>query len=325
MPASRHRDPAIADLELRYDAVIQLVPAIGDHVPGRRHTAQRLRIARAAPAAAPACCSARRRADHRRRSGLRDPDAGRRRDQRAVPGDQRPHDRRAVTRPYRRSPAVRRLQAPVHRHRHRQTRGSQAHVPDADMAGSHRAGPWTRSVPSASGAPPRRAELAVMAGLVTGRPGIGYSVRLGDLKLFELITMLRLSRYGTAKSAVAYGLQGGRVSASACSTGAPWGDGGPTPPRRLAPSGSAIAKTEASVVPSGGSCTNSPGRPSAHSRCSSSRRAQCPHRPTPARKAAHRESSASESSSARIRVTDSWSFGRSRVTVFHTTSRSISK
>ena len=42
-------------------------------------------------------------------------------------------------------------------------------------------------------------------------------------------------------------------------------------------------------------------------------------------KAIHRESSASESSSARIRVTDSWSFGRSRVTVFHTTSRSISK
>ena len=149
--------------------------------------------------------------------------------------------------------------------------------------------------------------------------------RVGDLKLFELITMLRLSRYATAKSAVVYGLQGGRVSASACSAGPPWGDGGPTPPRRLAPSGSAIAKSEASVVPSGGSCTNSPGWPSAHSRCSSSRRAQCPHRPTPSRKAAHRESSASESSSARILVTDSWSFGRSRVTVFHTTSRSISK
>ena len=144
-------------------------------------------------------------------------------------------------------------------------------------------------------------------------------------KLFELITMLRLSRYATAKSAVVYGLQGGRVSASACSAGPPWGDGGPTPPRRLAPSGWAIAKSGASVVPSGGSCTNSPGRPSAHSRCSSSRRAQCPHRPTPSRKAAHRESSASESSSARILVTDSWSFGRSRVTVFHTTSRSISK
>ena len=123
--------------------------------------------------------------------------------------------------------------------------------------------------------------------------------------------MLRLSRYATAKSAVVYGLQGGRVSASACSAGPPWGDGGPTPPRRLAPSGSAIAKSEASVVPSGGSCTNSPGRPSAHSRCSSSRRAQCPHRPTPSRKAAHRESSASESSSARIPVTDSWRFGRS--------------
>ena len=148
---------------------------------------------------------------------------------------------------------------------------------------------------------------------------------IGDLELFEPITMLRLSRYATAKSAVVYGLQGGRVSASACSAGPPWGDGGPTPPRRLAPSGSAIAKSEASVVPSGGSCTNSPGRPSAHSRCSSSRRAQCPHRPTPSRKAAHRESSASESSSARILVTDSWSFGRSRVTVFHTTSRSISK
>ena len=148
---------------------------------------------------------------------------------------------------------------------------------------------------------------------------------VGDLKLFEPITMLRLSRYATVKSAVVYGLQGGRVSASACSAGPPWGDGGPTPPRRLAPSGSAIAKSEASVVPSGGSCTNSPGRPSAHSRCSSSRRAQCPHRPTPSRKAAHRESSASESSSARIRVTDSWSFGRSRVTVFLTTSRSISK
>ena len=73
----------------------------------------------------------------------------------------------------------------------------------------------------------------------------------GDLKLFELITMLRLSRYATAKSAVVYGLQGGRVSASACSAGPPWGDGGPTPPRRLAPSGSAIAKSEASVVPSG--------------------------------------------------------------------------
>ena len=146
-----------------------------------------------------------------------------------------------------------------------------------------------------------------------------------DLKLFEPITMLRLSRYATAKSAVVYGLQGGRVSASACSAGPPWGDGGPTPPPRLAPSGSAIAKSEASVVPSGGSCTNSPGRPSAHSRCSSSRRAQCPHRPTPSRKAAHRESSASESSSARILVTDSWSFGKSRVTVFHTTSRSISK
>jgi hypothetical protein len=118
---------------------------------------------------------------------------------------------------------------------------------------------------------------------------------------------------------------GGRVSAAACPAGPPWGDGGPTPPRRLAPSGWAIAKSGASVVPSGGSCTNSPGRPSAHSRCSSSRRAQCPHRPTPSRKAAHRESSASESSSARILVTDSWSFGRSRVTVFHTTSRSISK
>ena len=140
------------------------------------------------------------------------------------------------------------------------------------------------------------------------------SERIGDLKLFEPITMLRLSRYATAKSAVVYGLQGGRVSASACSAGPPWGDGGPTPPRRLAPSGSAIAKSEASVVPSGGSCTNSPGRPSAHSRCSSSRRAQCPHRPTPSRKAAHRDSSASESSSARILVTDSWSFGRSRVT-----------
>lgn len=48
--------------------------------------------------------------------------------------------------------------------------------------------------------------------------------------------------------------------------------------------------------------------------------------PAPAaRKATHRESSASESSSARIRVTDSSSFGRSRVTVFHTTSKSISK
>ena len=34
--------------------------------PGRRHTAQRLRIARAARAAAPACCGARRRADDRR-------------------------------------------------------------------------------------------------------------------------------------------------------------------------------------------------------------------------------------------------------------------
>ena len=128
----------------------------------------------------------------------------------------------------------------------------------------------------------------------------------------------------TAKSAVVYGFQGGRVSASACSAGPPWGDGGPTPPRRLAPSGSAIAKSGASVVPSGGSCTNSPGRPPAHSRRSSSRRAQCPHRPTPSRKAAHREWSASESSLARILVTDSWSFGRSRVTVFHTTSRSIS-
>ena len=146
-----------------------------------------------------------------------------------------------------------------------------------------------------------------------------------DLRLFEPITMLRLSRYAAAKSAVVYGLQGGRVSASACSAGPPWGDGGPTPPRRLVPSGSAIAKSEASAVPSGGSCTNSPGRPSAHSRCWSSRRAQCPHRPTPSRKAAHRESSASESSSARIPVTDSWSVGRSRVTVFHTTSRSISK
>jgi hypothetical protein len=72
-------------------------------------------------------------------------------------------------------------------------------------------------------------------------------------KLFELITMLRLSRYATAKSAVVYGLQGRRVSAFACSAGPPWGDGGPTPPRRLAPSGSAIAKSEASVVPSGGS------------------------------------------------------------------------
>jgi hypothetical protein len=118
---------------------------------------------------------------------------------------------------------------------------------------------------------------------------------------------------------------GGRVSSSACSAGPPWGDGGPTPLRRLAPSGWAIATSEASVVPSGGSCTHSPGRPSARSRCSSSRRAQWPHRPTPSRKAAHRESSASESSSARILVTDSWSFGRSRVTVFHTTSRSISK
>jgi hypothetical protein len=56
--------------------------------------------------------------------------------------------------------------------------------------------------------------------------------------------MLRLSRYATAKSAVVYGLQGGRVSASACSAGPPWGDGGPTPPRRLAPSGSAIAKSD---------------------------------------------------------------------------------
>ncbi len=100
-----------------------------------------------------------------------------------------------------------------------------------------------------------------------------------DLKLFEPITMLRLSRYATAKSAVVHGLQGGRVSASACSAGPPWGDGGPTPPRRLAPSGSAMAKSEASAVPSGGSCANSPGRPSAHSRCLSSRRAQCPHRP----------------------------------------------
>ena len=72
-------------------------------------------------------------------------------------------------------------------------------------------------------------------------------------KLFQPITMLRLSRYATAKSAVVYGLQGRRVSAFACSAGPPWGDGGPTPPRRLAPSGSAIAKSEASVVPSGGS------------------------------------------------------------------------
>src|SRR5580700_10901049 len=46
-----------------------------------------------------------------------------------------------------------------------------------------------------------------------------------------------LSRYASAESAVVYGLQGGRVSASACSAGPPWGDGGPTPPRRLAPSG----------------------------------------------------------------------------------------
>ena len=30
--------------------------------------------------------------------------------------------------------------------------------------------------------------------------------RFGDLKLFEPITMLRLSRYATAKSAVVYGL-----------------------------------------------------------------------------------------------------------------------
>ncbi len=110
------------------------------------------------------------------------------------------------------------------------------------------------------------------------------------------------------------GRKGQRIRVSA---GPPWGDGGPTPPRRLAPSGSAIAKSEASVVPSGGSCTNSPGWPSVHSRCSSSRRAQCPPRPTPSRKAAHRESSASESSPARIRVTDSWSVGRSRVTVAH--------
>ncbi|MGC1282706.1 MAG: hypothetical protein WA895_07200, partial [Streptosporangiaceae bacterium] len=36
------------------------------------------------------------------------------------------------------------------------------------------------------------------------------SERIGDLKLFEPITMLLLSRYATAKSAVVYGLQGGR-------------------------------------------------------------------------------------------------------------------
>jgi hypothetical protein len=110
---------------------------------------------------------------------------------------------------------------------------------------------------------PHRTGASVRVGDASGS---GHEQRrVGDLKLFEPITMLRLSRYATAKSAVVYGLQGGRVSASACSAGPPRGDGGPTPPRRLAPSGSAVAKSEASVVPSGGSCTNSPGRPSAHS------------------------------------------------------------
>jgi hypothetical protein len=129
---------------------------------------------------------------------------------------------------------------------------------------------------------------------------------IGDLKLFEPITMLRLSRYATAKSAVVYGLQSGRVSASACSTGPPWGDGGPTPSRRLAPSGSAIAKSEASAVPSGGSVHG----------CNI---------PIGQRRAGRLlTASLLLPSQARIRVTDSWSFGRSRVTVFHTTSRSIS-
>ncbi len=43
-----------------------------------------------------------------------------------------------------------------------------------------------------------------------------------NLKLFEPVTMLRLSRYATAKSAVVNGLQGGRISLSACSAGPPW-------------------------------------------------------------------------------------------------------
>ena len=74
------------------------------------------------------------------------------------------------------------------------------------------------------------------------------------------------------------------------------------------PSGPAIAKSEASVVPGGGSLYIFPARAHPHSRCSSSRQAQCPHRPAPGRKAAHRGSSASESSPAKIPVTDSWSF-----------------
>ena len=70
----------------------------------------------------------------------------------------------------------------------------------------------------------RRAAAALGAQNVSSTP-IAAARRFGDLKLFELITMLRLSRYATAKSAVVYGLQGGRVSVSACSAGPPWGDG----------------------------------------------------------------------------------------------------
>jgi uncharacterized membrane protein len=56
----------IADLAVRYDAVIQLVPGHRRSRPGRRQAAESLRIARAARAATAACCGARRRADDRR-------------------------------------------------------------------------------------------------------------------------------------------------------------------------------------------------------------------------------------------------------------------